>query len=238
MFYYLLIAFQAFCMFHVYKSRNDYYWYFLIFFVPLIGGVVYFILKVINKTNVNNTLNTINHIINPLKEIKDLEKKLAFKDTFQNKVNLADALAEKNDFNNAIVYYEKALSGKYKNHPLTLNKILKCYFQIKNYKKVLHYANKLNLAKSSNGSICLYAISLKNCGFISEAEIQFKKTDKKYSHHTERLELSKFLVRRNKKEDAKIVLNNIIIEIENMIKSNKKKHKHIYNESKKLISEI
>ena len=95
---------------------------------------------------------------NPLKEIKDLEKKLAFKDTFQNKVNLADALAEKNDFNNAIVYYEKALSGKYKNHPLTLNKILKCYFQIKNYKKEVS-----GLVKRKKVQHVMRSYSIGNC---------------------------------------------------------------------------
>jgi hypothetical protein len=238
MLYYLLIAFQAFCIFHVYKTRNDYYWYFVIFFVPLIGGIVYFLSQVVNKSNVNNALDDINAVINPTKKIKDLEKKLMFSDTFQNKINLADILAEHKDFEKAISYYEKALTGKYENHPHTLNKALKCYFQIENYNKVVDYASRLDLEKSFSESLCIYAISLEHCGFINEAEIQFKKTDKRYSNYTERLELSKFLVRRNKKEDAKEVLSDIITEINNMIETNKRKYKYIYRESKKLMGEI
>ena len=174
MLYYLLIAFQAFCIFHVYKTRNDYYWYFVIFFVPLIGGIVYFLSQVVNKSNINNALDDINAVINPTKKIKDLEKKLIFSDTFQNKINLADILAENKDFEKAISYYEKALTGKYENHPHTLNKALKCYFQIENYNKVVDYASRLDLEKSFSESLCIYAISLEHCGFINEAEIQFK----------------------------------------------------------------
>lgn len=238
MLYYLLIAFQAFCIFHVYKTRNDYYWYFVIFFVPLIGGIVYVVTQVLNKNNINNTLDEITAVINPTKKIKDLEKNLSFSDTFQNKINLADALAENKEYEKAILYYEQALTGKYENHPHTLNKALKCYFQVENYNKVVDYASKLDLEKSFSDSLCVYAISLEKCGFIDEAEIHFKKTDKRYSNYAERLELSRFLVRRNKEDDAKEVLNEVITEINNMIEANQRKYKYIYRESQKLMSEI
>lgn len=70
MFYYLLIAFQAFCIFHVYKSRNDYYWYFVIFFVPLIGASVYCHSQIINKTNIKNFIKKVNYSIYPRKKLK------------------------------------------------------------------------------------------------------------------------------------------------------------------------
>jgi hypothetical protein len=238
MFYYLIIAFQAFCIFHVYKSRNEYYWYFVIFFVPLIGAVVYFFTQIINKTNIKNAANKINSVINPGKKIRDLEKKLSFSNTFQNLINLADAYEENKNYEKAILYYEKALIGNFKKHPHTLNKAAKCYFEIKNYDKVVEYASELNLEKSFRNSIYIYAISLEKCGNLDEAEIQFRKTAVRYSNYGERLELSKFLIRRDKKEDAKIVLNEIVGEINNMIETNKRKYRFIYQESNKLLSKI
>jgi hypothetical protein len=238
MLYYLLIAFQAFCIFHVYKTRNDYYWYFVIFFVPLIGGAVYLFTQILNKQNINDVLEKIITIINPSKKIKDLEKKLSFSDTFQNKINLADAHLDNKNYEKAIELYEKALTGKYKNHPYTLNKTLKCYFSLKNYKKVVNYANKIDIEKSFKDSLCIYALSLEECNFLDEAEEQFKKVDKRYSNYPERLELSKFLIRRNKNQDAKSVLKEIITEINNMIETNKNKYRYIYKESKKIINEI
>lgn len=238
MLYYVLIAFQAFCLFHVYKTRNDYYWYFVIFFVPLIGGAVYFFTQVLNKRNVDDAIDSINTVINPTKKIKDLEKKLAFSDTFQNKINLADAHIENKDYEKAIFYFEKALSGKYENHPHTLNKALKCYFHLKDYKKVVDYANKIDVENSFSDSLCIYGISLEKCGFLDEAEVKFRKVDRRYSNYPERLELSKFLIRRDKKDDAKTVLEDVITEINNMIETNQRKYRYIYRESKKLMSEI
>lgn len=238
MFYYLLIAFQAFCIFHVYKSRNEYYWYFVIFFVPLIGSLVYLFSQIINKTNINNTTEKISAIINPSKKIKDLEKKLSFSDTFQNTINLADAYREKKEYTKAISYYDKALKGNFKEHPHTLNKAAKCYYEIKKFDKVVEYASKIDLDKSFRNSIYIYAISLENCKNFEEAEIQFRKTDKRYSNYPERLELSKFLIRRNKKDDAKIVLKEIVSEIDNMIETNQRKYKFIYQKSDKLLDEI
>lgn len=146
MLYYLLIAFQAFCIFHVYKTRNDYYWYFVIFFVPLIGGAVYLFTQILNKRNIDDTLDKISAILNPTKKIKDLEKKLSFSNTFQNKINLADAHLENKEYEKALNFYEKALDGKYENHPYTINKALKCYFTLNNFKKVVYYANKIDIA--------------------------------------------------------------------------------------------
>jgi len=238
MLYYLIIAFQAFCLFHVYKSRNEYYWYFVIFFVPVIGSLVYFFTQITNKRNLKSASDTINAAINPTKKIKDLEKKLSFSDTFQNTINLADAHRENKDFANAIIFYEKALNGNFKNNPHTLNKVAKCYFEVKKFDKVVANLSEIDVDNSFRDSLYIYAIALEECGDFEEAEIQFRKTDKRYSNYGERLELSKFLIRRNKKEDAKIILDEIIGEINNMIETNQRKYKFIYQQSNKLISEI
>jgi len=238
MFYYILIAFQAFCIFHVYKSRNENYWYFVIFFVPLIGSLVYLFSQIINKKNIKNTANKLTEVVNPTKKIKELEQRLSISDTFQNKINLADEYKNQKDYNNAILYYEKALEGKFKTNSHTINKTLKCYFEIKNFRKVVEYGGKIPLETSFKGSICMYAIALENCEYFEEAEIQFRKTDIRYSNYAERLQLSEFLIRRDKQQKAKIVLEEIIGEIDNMIEINQRKYRVIYLESKKLLKDI
>jgi hypothetical protein len=175
-------------------------------------------------------------IVNPNKKIRAFKKKLSFSDTFQNKINLADAYLDIKDLTNAILYYEKALFGEFENHPQTLNKAIKCYFEIKKYDKVVTYARKINLEKSFRDSLCIYAIALEKCAYFEEAEIQFKKTDKRYSNYPERLELSEFLIRIDKIADAKKVLSELVSEIENMIEANKKKHKFIYKQASKLLN--
>lgn len=235
MLYYVLIAFQAFCLFHVYKSRNEYFWYIIIFFIPVIGGLFYIFTQVITKRNLTQLYNQITAFLDPSKKIRDLEKQLAFSDTFQNKINLADAHFEDKNFKKAIIYYEKALVGKFKNDPNTLNKILYCSFKEEQYEKVLACASKINIDTYFRNSIGIYAVALEKCNYFDEAEIQFRKTDKRYCNYPERLEFSHFFIRRGKKDSAQIILKEIISEIENMTEINKRKYALIYKESNKLM---
>ena len=128
--------------------------------------------------------------------------------------------------------------GNFKNHHHTINKAAKCYFELKKFDKVVEYASQLDLEKTFRNTLFIYAISLEKCNHLEEAEIQFKKADKKYSNSTERLELSKFLIRRTKNEEAKIILKELVVEIDNMIETNRKKYNYIYQKSVKLIDEI
>lgn len=60
----------------------------------------------------------------------------------------------------------------------------------------------------------------------------------KYTNYFERLELSKFLARNQNYQDAKILLDEILEEMENMMKSNLKKYHNIYTEAKSLSLEM
>ena len=238
MLYYILIAFQAFCIFHAYRSRNDYYWYFVIFFVPVIGGLVYFFSQIITRTNIKKGIKSIQIIINPRKNIEDLEKKLSQSNTIQNQIYLADAYFENKEYGKAINYYEMALIGNFHKKSHTLNKAAKCYFQIKRYDKVVEYVSQLDLDNAFRNTIFIYAVALEKCENYEEAEIQFKKANKKYSNYGERLELSKFLIRRSKGAEAKIILKELCLEIDNMNDINKTKYDVIYKKSSRLIKKI
>ena len=113
--YYLILALQGFCIYHSIKNRNSYYWIFLILFIPLIGSIIYIVTQVFSKRDVDKIQSEIATIINPTKKIKDLEKALQFSETFQNKVNLADAYFEIGGFNEAIRYYQSSLVGNFEN---------------------------------------------------------------------------------------------------------------------------
>lgn len=238
LYYYLIIALQGYCIYHAYKNKNDYYWYFIVFFVPLIGCIIYLLTQVINKRDVNSITEEISTIINPTKKIKDLEKQLEFSDTFQNRIHLADAYQKNRNYSNAILHYEKAMEGSFKNDPHTLNKLIKCYFYTNNFNKVIAYSRKINIDKDFKESVYYYGLALEKQGDYKEAENQLRKVDKRFSNYDERLEFSRFLIRRNNKEAAKEVIDEIISEINSMTKSNARKYKYILFETEKLKNEI
>ncbi len=238
MYYYFIIALQVYCIYHLYKNKNAFYWYFIIFLIPLFGCLIYLLTQVINRKGVTNITEEITTIINPSKKIKDLEKILEFSNTFQNRINLADAYLENKDFNNAILNYEEALKSNFKEDPYTLNKLIKCYFEVQNFDKVIAYSKKINIDKDFKETLYFYGIALEEKGEFEEAELQLRKTDNRYSNYEERLALSKFLIRRNKESDAKEILNEILTETKTMISANKRKYRFVITEAEKLISQF
>ncbi|TXD46661.1 hypothetical protein [Polaribacter sp. IC073] len=238
MLYYFIIGLQAYCLFHAYKNRNSYYWYFIIFFIPILGCIVYLITQVINKKEVSSVASEITNIVNPTKRINTLQKELTFSNTFQNKINLADAYLANKDFENAILQYEKALEGNFKDEPYTLNKLILCYFKTKNYDKVISYSEKINLEKDFKDTIYFYGLALEQKGFSEKAENELLKIDKRYSNYKERLSFSEFYIRNNKKEKAKELLLEIIDELKSMSKENYRKHSSLYNEATKKLNEM
>lgn len=237
MLYYLIIGLQIFCVYHAYKHKNNIYWYFIIFFVPLIGCIIYLLTQVINKSDVTQITEEITTIINPTKKIKELESALKFSNTFQNKINLADAYANNNDYKKAIVTYENALESNFKEDPHTINKLIICYFKTQNFDKVIAYAPKINIEKDFKETIFYYGLALEQKGQLELAENQLRKIDVRYSNYNERLELSKFLIRHQKKAAAKEILTEIIAEINAMTKVNAKKHRSIFSEAEKILNE-
>jgi len=83
MYYYIIIALQAYCAYHCYTNRNEYYWYFVILFLPLIGCLAYLFINVIRSSDVEKVQDNLVSVIKPTKKINDLKKKFKFAETFE-----------------------------------------------------------------------------------------------------------------------------------------------------------
>jgi len=75
MFTYIIVALQAFCIYHVIKNRNQYFWIFIIIFIPAIGSIIYLITQVYNKRDASIIKENLTSVLIPSKKVKDLEKK-------------------------------------------------------------------------------------------------------------------------------------------------------------------
>jgi hypothetical protein len=239
MYYYLIVALQFFCIYHLYKNKNDYFWFFVILFIPVIGSIIYLITQVYNKRDAETIQNEIATIINPSKKVKDLSAKVDFSDTYQNRSNLADAYIEIGDFNNALINYEKALKDTSGNDFYSIEKIIECYFELGAYDKVPNYAIKIKEHRDFKKSRVqfLYGMSLYNDGQFEEAERELLQINVAYSNYEERLSLSKLLNERGKSSEAKNILHEISDEAKHMIKSNRKKYRSTINEVERLLKE-
>ncbi|PKQ43633.1 hypothetical protein [Confluentibacter flavum] len=236
MYYYLIIALQAYCIYHLFKNRNPYYWVFVILFLPLIGCVIYLITQVYNKRDANKIQENIVSIINPAKKIKDLEKKLQFSETYQNRVNLADAYLENKDYKNAIPHYLDALNDNLQNDLYASKQLIECYFYVEDFNEVILYAEKIKDSSEflKSKSQFFYGLALEKLGQLDEAETNLKQIDIRYSFYDERFILAKFLLNRNKTEEAKTILDDIYMESQNMTKQNQRIYRTTIVEVEKL----
>ncbi|MBU2941019.1 DUF4071 domain-containing protein [Lacinutrix sp. C3R15] len=237
MYFYFIVALQAFCIYHLVKNRRAYYWVFLIIFLPLIGCAIYLITQVYNKKDAEKVSEEIVTILNPTKKIKDLEKKLEFVETFQNHVNLADAYYEIGDYKNAIKQYEAVLDKDHQHDFYVISSLIKSYSKTEDFNVVVRYAKQIeNQPEFKKSKIqFLYGLALEKIGQDQEAEAQLKAIDVRYSNYQERLVLAKFLKAKNKTEQAKDILNEIFAESKNMTKTNKNKYSATIAEVEKLI---
>ena len=238
--YYLILVLQGYCIYHMYKHRNPYYWVFLIMFVPIIGCIIYLITQVYNKRDAEKITSEITSIINPTKKVRDLEKRLEFSETYQNQLNLADAYLEIKDYNNAIPHYLEVLKDKSQNNFYATTQLIEAYLNIEDSNNVILHAEKIKdhpEFKKSRTQF-LYGLALERVGKLDEAETNLKQIDIRYSFYEERLILAKFLLSVKKEQDAKEILNEISKESQHMTKPNKRIYRATILEVEKLLKEL
>ncbi|MEO5790157.1 MAG: hypothetical protein ACOH2D_16155 [Gelidibacter sp.] len=215
------------------KNRNSYYWIFAILFLPFVGCVTYLVTQVLNKRDTEKTQGNLSTIIEPSKKtassgkVKDLEAQLEFTDTYLNRINLADAYLEIHNYTGAIEHYLVALEDKTQDDFFVKAHLIQAYYAIKDYDQVIAFSESLESYKEYEKSEIpfLYGMALAEKDRITEAEKQLRLMDWPYSNYNERLALAKFLLRIDKTIDAKELLEELHVEMQNLIPTNKRIYK-------------
>ncbi|WP_254073635.1 hypothetical protein [Cellulophaga sp. HaHaR_3_176] len=208
-----------------------------IIFLPLVGALLYLFMNVFNKKDLDKVQDGFTAVINPTKKIKDLEKKFKFSNTFKNQVALADCYLESNMLNDAILNYESSLKEMFYNDYHVISKLIEAYYQKCDYEKVRQYAERVTddiKFKKSKGAF-YYSLALEKLGDIEKSEMILNQFDAPYANYLERLELSKFYIRNSKLDQAKLILNEILVEAEGMSKQNLKQNKVLIRSAKELL---
>lgn len=236
MYFYLIIAFQAFCIYHLFKYRKSFYWIFAILFLPLVGCVAYLVTQVSKKNNPDKIQENIKQRINPSHKLKALKEKLEFAETYLNRVNLAEAYLEANDYKAAIEHYTIALEDKTQNDFYVKEHLIKSYYNIQSYDQVIEHSEGLESHKEFEKSEIpfLYGMALAEKGRTEEAEALLKLIDRPYSNYNERVAFSKLLLRSDKTADAKEILEELSVEMQNMTTMNQRIYKETILEVEKL----
>lgn len=238
MYFYLIVALQVYCIYHCYVNKNQYYWILIVLFLPAIGSLLYLFLNIIQKRDIDKVQEELISVINPTKKITDLEKKLDFSETFENRVALADAYLEAEIYDRAIAHYTISLEGTFKNDYYVNTQLLKSYFYSSQFDGVLKAAEmlKTNSRFKKSEACFFYALALEKTGEAVMAENYLVKFDAPYSKYRERLELAKFYIRNGNIEKANAILKEIDQEANGMSKTSYKLNREHIIEAKELLN--
>jgi len=200
----LIILVQLFCFYHAYRNGKEFWWYFLIFLMPLVGCIIYFFFHIYNQQQVGMVQEGVKQTFVKNYRINKLEKELEFANTFSNKMELAEEHSRVGNYGRALDLYESCNVGIHEDDPGLVLKLIKNNYLIEDYEEVVRYGRKLGRTKlfSQSDEKSAYAWSLFRVGREFESEGVFKEMDTPYANYKNRLEYAYFLEEANRKEDA------------------------------------
>ena len=175
--YYLVILLQILCVVHAMKTgKRD--WIYIVLFVPLIGTVAYFIREILPEINRGEFFSNLQRVFLPQARIREWEHRVRISDTVANKMGLAGAYAEQQQFEKAISLAEDCLRSFPKDLGI-LQQLARFYYfnhqytdSIATFEKV--FAQK-NVQLSKQEDELLYARALEANGNLVQAEEVYKK---------------------------------------------------------------
>ena len=83
-----------------------------------------------------------------------------------------------------------------------------------------------------------YGLALRENGNLGLAEAQLKEIDRPYSNYSERLELAKFYLENNRREEGKSILEDINNEAQHMTKPNRRLFRQTINEAEQILKTL
>lgn len=149
LFYFIPYLIQLLLIIDVIRKGRQFFWIWLLVFLPGIGGIVYIIMEVVPeyKDKFRNRPKKTN--------IRDIENLLKHQDTISNKILLADMYVENERYEEAINLYTECLEGPYRTDKDILFKRCKALYlkedlaeakkQIKALKKLTTFSDEHKL---------------------------------------------------------------------------------------------
>lgn len=202
--YYLIIGLQIFCIIHCLKTgKGDYIW--LLLFLPFIGMIIYFIREIMPEINRGEFLPNIRRVFFPKAAIRDWEHRVKISDTVANKMGLAAAYADQQQYDKAIALAEECRQSFPRDLGI-LQQLARFYFYAGRYadsvagmEKAFAQTNA-NLIKQEDE--LMYARALEAIGMLPPAEEVYKKVVRVHHSIEAMYHYGVFLKKQHRNEEA------------------------------------
>lgn len=235
----IVILFQVYCFYHIYKNKDKAYWYIVIILFPMIGGFIYFITKALGPVGLGS-MSEVQEAKPNLGNIDELEQQVDLSDTVSNKIRLADAYVANENYKRAIEIYESCFNQFTEDDEELNEKLLAAYYFNQDYVNTIAFGKKLEQYKFFDNSKekTYYAWSYFELNDDEMAEKIFLEMNIENTNFYHRKEYAKFLMEVDRHDEGKIILEDIVNEIKDMDPYERRSLKEITSEVKVIMNQI
>ncbi len=111
------LALAAYCAVHALRNGQPMYWVFILFGLPFIGSILYFLVVLLPGSrlqhNAHKAIRQATEKMDPGKALREAQSAYDFTPTAQNQTRLALALLEAGQVEDAVRHYEQCLAGPF-----------------------------------------------------------------------------------------------------------------------------
>jgi hypothetical protein len=239
-YFYPLLALQAFCIFHAYKTRQDQKWYWMIIFFPYVGCLIYLYEAFYSRRTVSNIAEGIKQVVNSNYRIEQLETAVKFSGSAKNKMDLADAYVAIGRHSEAVALYEDCLTGHLADDTSLKTKLLHAYYSNSDFQSCIRLGEQLvrdKAFKDAPERISL-ALAYHRHGQTELAIREFEVMDRTFTNFEHRYAYAQFLLTINKRDSAREKVTELLSEIAMMKDIERRTHREAVNKIKELSRQL
>jgi len=233
-YYIVIIILQAICVIHCLRRGTQYFWIWLIIFLPLVGCLAYIFTQMSLGRDMRQMQSGLGSIFNPSGRISRLEENLKFSDTFQNRILLADAYLAAGQTGKAISLYESSLTGTFTDNEHVHLQLITAYFEKQRYDELIAIAKKIyKLPQFMRSRAHMqYAMALERTGQSEQAEREFKMMQGRFAYFESRYQYGLFLLRAGRKDEARQIFADMIDESRHLTSRERRNNYTWFNNAK------
>jgi len=190
---------------HVYRTGRPYWWTFVLFSAPIVGGLAYFFIEISPELGTAGGHGFF-YALKPRKwRIADLKADIEETDTVENRLALAEELTAgdlKQDAHDVAV---ECLRGVFKDDPYTLTAVARYKIEILQYDKALSLLERVNTQADRRLALqvgLLKGDSLLGLARFTEAEETYHAIDGKFIGEAPRYGLASIMEKTGRQQEA------------------------------------
>jgi hypothetical protein len=205
----MLLA-QITCAVHVVRTRRNYYWIYIVVFVPMVGMAAYFIAEMLpelaNSRNARQAASGMARAVDPGRNLREALRDISITPTAENKVRLAAAHLAAGQVDPAIALYRGALTGVHATDPAMMLGLARALFikgDVAETRAVLEWLRRANPDYNSSEGHLLYARSLELLGDTDGALREYRALVNYYPGQEARCRFALLLAQTGKSAEAR-----------------------------------